>query len=142
MSQLGRCPDFHEPVLFSAGQLRRMRRSSTGRYANDSHSHCGSVGRVRFVERRRLIRPALLKSLLLALQRTVEAAANDRRGRAGDLTELGTQLIKYHGDQAQAMRIVPVMKPRHPKCARVVDRQVARLVRKAGADPWVGVVLL
>ena len=40
------------------------------------------------------------------------------------------------------MGIVAVSTPCGPECARVLDRQVGRLVGKAGADARVGVVLV
>ncbi len=84
----------------------------------------------------------LLQSPLLASQRMVEVAADDRCGQPGFPTELGIQFIENVGDQLAAMGIVSVSTSCGPECARVFDRQVGRLVGEASADARVGVVLV
>ena len=97
---------------------------AAGRQAGDVHGRFRAVGRVGFVERRRLIRPAVLQSAFLASQRPVEAAADDRGRQAGLPAELGVQLVEDLGDQPPAMRVVAVAPPGCPERAGIVDGQI------------------
>ena len=68
-----------------------------GRDAFDPRGRFRSVGRVRLEERRRFIRPPVLQSPLLATQRVVQVAADDRGGQAGFPTELGISVRRAPG---------------------------------------------
>ena len=135
------------PALISAHQLSSAQ-TSAGSYPDAALAVtpttrvAASGPSAEFVleERRWFIRPTVLQSPLLASQRMVEVAADDRRGQPGFPTELGIQLIEDLGDQLPAMGIVSVSTSGGPECARVFDRQVGRLVGEAGADARVGVV--
>ena len=93
----GFCPDFHG--FFAADRCRFASGRGTRDDTHNAHGRFRSVGRVRFEERRRFIRPTVLQSPLLATQRVVEVAADDRGGQAGFPTELGIQLVEDLGDQ-------------------------------------------